>query len=677
MDVVLTSLGRRIIAYILTQTGPVTVETLAGKLGCTPRMIRYQMKDVMLWFSRNGVQLQRARKKGFWIVADQHLRQRLRAAIQTEDSYANKFSPEERQRILFKLLLCDQTWHSTEELMDSLGVRRTTLLEDMRRFRCALNRYGLTLIYVRGRGYRVSGSEHSIRQAMADNALRFCSEAELFTAEQAGQVPEPGGIVSQLVADVVKTLPTLDPRYGLTFLQQEIERVESQLGTRFTDTARIALVVHLAIAIGRVQAGNQISMAPEQLEMLKKEKHFAVARELAKRVEGRFGVHLPEAEAGYITLHLLGAKRFVQEPAVTGPHAEFLSSIALRMARAAEDFLGCRVLDEELLHGLMTHLAAAYYRVKYGLPIRNPLLEEIKGAYQSVYAAALRAGQVFSELAGLPFPEEEVGYIAMHIGAAMERLNQRTFRRKRIAVVCASGVGTASMLSAQIKSRFPEVEVVGTYSMLDLKKGLPGDIDAIVSTVPVRFENIPCVVVSPVLRFEDVNTIDNLLDLLPSASCSTSPFGDESPLSALRLTRSTIRFNVSCTDWKDAVKVAGQVLVDSGCCEKRYIDAMLRQIETYGSYMVFEGGLALPHARPSDGVIKPGISLVRLARGVMFPGEREPVKTIVALALTEKLGPQEIRLLKDLILKDKAQKIGEAKSLKELLSILSGIVVGA
>jgi len=474
---------------------------------------------------------------------------------------------------------------------------------------------------------------------------------------------------------MLHTLSSVCEGNDLVFLQREIGRIEARLGTRFTDTARVALLIHLAIAIGRIQTGNKITMDPERLDLLKKSECFQVACDLAREVEARFSVRLPDAEKGYITLHLLGAKRSLQDGFANKQDEAFLQDLSLKMAEAAEKALGKRIVDRELVTGLTTHLVAAYYRVRYGLPTRNPLLEEIKTVYPDVYEAAEESGRVFAALTGIPLPEEEVAYVAMHVGAAVERNRGKDIRKKRVAVVCASGVGTANLLSAQIESHFAQVEVVGTYSVLDLKSKLPMDLDAVISTVPIELDNVPCAVVYPILRLKDMRLIDSLLDIIPSGPHEANEITDSS-LSVLKLTKSTIRFDVSCSDWKEAVRLAGQVLLDNGFCQKSYVEAMVRQIEAYGSYVVFKGGLALPHAKPSDGAIKPGMSLLKLRKPVVFPGmDQEPVTTVIALSLTEKLGPRELKVLKDIVFGDLAVRMAQAKDLKELMTHIGHLVV--
>ena len=94
-----------------------------------------------------------------------------------------------------------------------------------------------------------------------------------------------------------------------------------------------------------------------------------------------------------------------------------------------------------------------------------------------------------------------------------------------------------------------------------------------------------------------------------------------------------IAANVHAPHWRDAVRAAGDLLVRAGAVEARYVEAMLRTAEELGPYIVIAPGLALPHARPQDGVLRAGISVIRLEPPVAFgSAENDPVRVVIALA---------------------------------------------
>jgi len=127
--------------------------------------------------------------------------------------------------------------------------------------------------------------------------------------------------------------------------------------------------------------------------------------------------------------------------------------------------------------------------------------------------------------------------------------------------------------------------------------------------------------------------------------------------------------DVSVDDWQGAIRAAGKLLVEDGAVEERFIDAMIRVAKEFGPYIVIAPGIALPHARPEDGVIKPSIAIVRLATPVEFGNEQnDPVYLIVALAALDQ--EQHIEGLRRLALvlgnKEKIEVIKKATTRDDL-----------
>lgn len=105
---------------------------------------------------------------------------------------------------------------------------------------------------------------------------------------------------------------------------------------------------------------------------------------------------------------------------------------------------------------------------------------------------------------------------------------------------------------------------------------------------------------------------------------------NKNPLSKM-ISSSTIALNIEAKDWKEAVRISGELLVKNGSVEERYIDAMIETVKTLGPYIVIAPGVALPHARPEDGVIKPCMSLVTLKNPMNFGNKNnDPVKLVVS-----------------------------------------------
>ena len=71
--------------------------------------------------------------------------------------------------------------------------------------------------------------------------------------------------------------------------------------------------------------------------------------------------------------------------------------------------------------------------------------------------------------------------------------------------------------------------------------------------------------------------------------------------------------------------------MDHDICEPGYIDAMVQAVRDMGPYMVLAPGIALAHARPEDGMLKVGMSIINLAEPVEFGNEaNDPVSLVIS-----------------------------------------------
>lgn len=96
----------------------------------------------------------------------------------------------------------------------------------------------------------------------------------------------------------------------------------------------------------------------------------------------------------------------------------------------------------------------------------------------------------------------------------------------------------------------------------------------------------------------------------------------------------TIQIVNEVANWQDAIHVAAAPLLQQNKIEKRYIQAMIQSIEQHGPYVVLTPKVAIPHARPSDGVKELSMSLLNLQNPVLF-GADKPVSLIIVLAATD------------------------------------------
>lgn len=96
-----------------------------------------------------------------------------------------------------------------------------------------------------------------------------------------------------------------------------------------------------------------------------------------------------------------------------------------------------------------------------------------------------------------------------------------------------------------------------------------------------------------------------------------------------------IRIKDEVADWKEAVSQAVLPLIENGYVESRYVDSIIENTEKYGPYYVIAPNIALPHARPEQGVIKKQLAVLLLRKPIKFSQDGFDVRLLITLAATD------------------------------------------
>ncbi|WP_258319374.1 PTS sugar transporter subunit IIA, partial [Klebsiella pneumoniae] len=78
-----------------------------------------------------------------------------------------------------------------------------------------------------------------------------------------------------------------------------------------------------------------------------------------------------------------------------------------------------------------------------------------------------------------------------------------------------------------------------------------------------------------------------------------------------------------------------------------HIEAILQSHKELGPYYVLAPGLAMPHARPEQGVLRNGLSLLHIKEGVSF-GSTENDPVYVVIMLCARSGNEHITMIGEL-----------------------------
>ncbi|EHG22688.1 hypothetical protein HMPREF9334_00073 [Selenomonas infelix ATCC 43532] len=635
----LTARMRAILSVLLTADGYVPAERIASALDVSARTITREMHGLEMALMPYGITLLRRTGAGFMLTGDKADLTRLRTQI-SKTNVRGELTPDQRRSILVTRLLMADEPLKLFALARILDVTDSTVSHDLDRLQPFLAEQGITLVRRPGLGVYVEGAERDIRSALVRIIHDHVDEVDLLAL-----VADDGAEGAASAADRV-LLGLVD---GAQIRTIDDIVAEETHGRDIPDTARVGLVVHLALAVRRMQQHDAIVMDAGTLGELRRTEEFAAARMIAAQLGAAFALSVPEAEIGYITMHLLGA-RGTALPAGAGRVDNFrLVQIAQSIMRLASEKSGAPLIrSRTLLSGLVNHLAPALHRLKLHMDIRNPLLVEVEAEHPELMELARYSTRMMEEEVGTPLPADETAYIAIHIGAALtEAGGDRPV--VRVLVACPTGLGTSRLLASRIRRAYDRIRVVGEISSLALtaQEITRRAVDFVVSTVPLPPLPVPVVVASAFLTASDRARIDTVLAAcVPRSAIETQEKPRFSEAMAEihclsgaiyeLLTGFRLRVDVRVQTLPQLADAAAQLLVSESAAD--VAAALLRREEIAPTWVAPQ--MILLHTEASV-LCTPQIGVLRLAQPLPY-GADTVHTALVMLAPTETAAAKQL-----------------------------------
>ena len=501
VTVPLDSRQASITRLLLTETGPATVDAIASELKLTSRVIRYNLPSIETFLRPEGLHVMRRRGVGVWVSGDDGRRRAILTRLGTAALPRVLDGDDRKLQVLAALLDASPRPVHIGDLGGELGASRPTVRRDVRAAETWLEGHHLHLQRLPGVGIVVRGSEIDIRKGLLSLLLESVP-AELLLSEMNGRSNggSPHPTDTRGLADFASRLDL--PAHRAILTQQLLEP---------DDNGPMAMVatLYLAIVTRRVRAGRQAELQSGQLRSLIDHPVAAAAARIAAAVEKDANLTLGEADVAAITEFLLGFVELVD--ASLAAQADDEVEIDRLVAAAASRLHPSLAEDVQLRRSLGERLRRLRVRLRYGLPVSNPLDHEVRQRYPDVYRVASDIVAALHPVGDAVVPQEEVGFLTMYLAGSLERNRLRP--KVRITVVCPAGMATAWILVSRLSAEFPNIEITRVVSKTVFEKDVDiSTTDLVVSTIPLdEFSNVQTVVVSPLLRERDLRHLSRIL----------------------------------------------------------------------------------------------------------------------------------------------------------------------
>lgn len=671
----LDRLSRDILMILLRSSGPKASKDIASLLDITKRMVRYRQDLIQKWLEIREADLIVRPNYGIEIQASKEQKQTLIQELENTSGYSLILSKEERAQLLIFALLLDDSPLTSTDLVDELGISRTTLYKDLDEVERWFLDHHIRVKRKPGVGICLEAEEFQRRILLEEFILEVLGEPVFldvcFDVHDSLKTELRGRI------ELLRKICALFDKLAVKDAQQIVKDIEHELGYQFTDNAYSSLVFQVALLFMLSSEGRTVAFGKETSQEIKFHSAYPIAAKALSGLESLLSLEEWENEKIYLTIQILCSQQRYTVSSIMGEEGPLgtipeVSEIVESILETASIYLHPSLReDRELRSALSYHLKTTLFRLKYELPIRNPILEDVRKRYPYIYKVAQMASIYLSSKTSKIIPEEEIGKITVHLAAGMEKLRAQHVVQKKVIVVCGEGISTAWLVISRLNAVFPEIEVIEIMSKLEVSKCLvfPGDMDGMISTIPLKIPGIPIVQVTPMLDEGDQEKIKKTLQLIQANDVFIKGNARMLSLSSV-IKPERIRLNVQASDWRDVVLKTGRLLLKRGAVEEKYIQAMESVIEKHGPYVVVFPGVALLHARPEQGVNQFSMSLITLKEPVSFGHpDHDPVDISISLAAVDEVS--HIKALLELIetLRDERtlQRIRKAKRVGEVM----------
>lgn len=494
---------------LLMQDSPVSVKYLADSVGVSKRTVQRELEYIESSLKKYNLSFQSKAGTGVWIEGNKSDKDKLTALLMADDTLdvSNK---DERIKKLILELLKESEPQKLFYYANMLGVSEATVSNDLDEVSKWFDKFKISLVRKQGFGIYLEGKEKSYRKALTAFIDEYTSSYKL-TQNDKNSMRE---------SNLIKLIENKSSKNIYSLLDTDIMKrvisclinLNNEQIANLTDSSYAGLVIHITIAINRIMHNEIIEPDSRLDEDIEHDRDYSLAMVIASSLEKEFNIEIPEIEVTYICLHIRASKMQNPSSSQKSSRKNTLVSLVYEMIEAYDpDISYILEQDDAFIDGLIAHMQPTLVRLTNGLAIRNPLLDQIKSDYPDIFEKCKKVTAILEEKLNLKVPESETGFLAVHFGAAVVRLEQNNLSKRTvyIGVVCASGIGISRFIKTKLEKVFGNRVSIETYGKGDIDLNAIKRTDFFVSNINIDVpDGADIIFINPLITDSDIKNID-------------------------------------------------------------------------------------------------------------------------------------------------------------------------
>lgn len=463
-----------------------TAAALGKALALSEKTVRNLIKEINTVICDHGAEIDSKQKYGYRLnVFDSEMWLDFLSRNRGQNTQVPG-NADERAAYLLYYLLTHRDFVKLGELADQLYVSTQTLSAVIKRVEGTLQYYHIQIQRKPYYGIRAEGSEFDMRCCLIRN---FSADSDTF--RRTFQVDD------EKMRRIFNTLMSTLPLYQV----------------RLTEVSLQNLAIYIYLSLQRMAQGFVIQEMPPNVAGISSHKEYNAARAifsiLCTEEANRSGPG--EEELCYAAVYIAGRRNvgaargnFVISEKTDSLVVEMLDNIYTTFQIDLRDNLSLRMM-------LNQHLQPLDIRLRYGIPVENPILQDIKREYFFAYTIADQAAVTLREHYQCVIPEAEVGWLALIFQMAVESRHAKA--RLNILIICASGSASSHLLLSRIKRAFPAyIAKAEVCTLFELEHRDLEGVDYIFTTVPIPFPvGVPILEIHDFIQHYELQNIKKVL----------------------------------------------------------------------------------------------------------------------------------------------------------------------
>lgn len=569
---------------------------LADMLGVTTRTIRNRIKKINNLSSSPIVE---SSYRGYRLA---------KSAKQPSKKNTSINDDESRTDQLLRLLISTDEPLVIYDLADEFCISDATIESDLRRVRDSIRLFDLKIIRHRDT-VLLQGSEGNKRRLIG---CMLATESPVGFATFTGEGIVRGG-------------------YDLPWLTGIVTQSLTSQGLHADDYGVNNIVMHLVVTIDRIEKGRTLPKENRRDHVLLDTPGFTAAQLICSRISSKFNISMNDEEIAYFALILSSNSSGKNYSFNSKNQLEDLinqSDIELAQAIVAklEQVYHLEPFDYEFLTHIAIHLHGILQRVPNGVFAKNPLSNRIKETYPLVYDMAAFFATEITAKTGLSLNEDEVSFLAFHIGAYFDRENPESE-----SVSCAFLYLDYHDLHRQsinrIQTEFGRNLSIDTVMPVTSCNPVELSNELIITPVEINSPHSGrTVIVNPILTNTDMDAIKKATDAILARRRGTQAFG----LIKRFLVKSLFHEELYAATKEELIRTIVKTCSSVGFCEENYAKEVLEREVL--SPTAFSNRVAMPHSM-SASTERSFLSVVINQKPMDWDGQK--VNIIMLMGLSE------------------------------------------